>query len=209
MGRNKYPEQTLEKIIITAARLFMEKGYEQTSIQDILDATELSKGGLYHHFRSKDEILEAVMQKRVQYVGSIFHDIIRDTKADNAREKLKSILAQISTDTKTHTLDMALTSHIDPHFVVNGMQSCMQQDAPIISRLIMEGIEDGSLQCEQPALCAEVFLLLMNYWANPTLFQRTSAETEERLHYLQYIMRQLGLDILDDDMIQQIISIYA
>ena len=38
MGRNKYPEQTVEKIIITAARLFSEKGYEQTSIQDILDA---------------------------------------------------------------------------------------------------------------------------------------------------------------------------
>ena len=47
MGRNKYPEQTVEKIIITAARLFSEKGYEQTSIQDILDALKLSKGGLY------------------------------------------------------------------------------------------------------------------------------------------------------------------
>ena len=46
MARNKHPEQTLEKIVVTAARLFVEKGYEQTSVQDILDATGLSKGGL-------------------------------------------------------------------------------------------------------------------------------------------------------------------
>lgn len=72
MGRNKYPEQTVEKIIITAARLFSEKGYEQTSIQDILDALKLSKGGLYHHFKSKEEILEAVIQKRAQYVFDSF-----------------------------------------------------------------------------------------------------------------------------------------
>ena len=50
MARNKHPEQTLEKIVETAAQLFVEKGYEQTSIQDILDVSGLSKGGLYHHF---------------------------------------------------------------------------------------------------------------------------------------------------------------
>ena len=52
MGRNRHPEQTLEKIVDISAELFAKKGYEQTSIQDILDATGLSKGGLYHHFKS-------------------------------------------------------------------------------------------------------------------------------------------------------------
>ena len=52
MGRNRHPEQTLEKIVDVSAELFAKKGYEQTSIQDILDATGLSKGGLYHHFKS-------------------------------------------------------------------------------------------------------------------------------------------------------------
>ena len=55
MGRNRHPEQTLEKIVDISAELFAKKGYEQTSIQDILDATGLSKGGLYHHFKSKDD----------------------------------------------------------------------------------------------------------------------------------------------------------
>ena len=47
MGRNRHPEQTLEKIVDVSAELFAKKGYEQTSIQDILDATGLSKGRLF------------------------------------------------------------------------------------------------------------------------------------------------------------------
>ena len=202
MGRNKYPEQTVEKIIITAARLFSEKGYEQTSIQDILDALKLSKGGLYHHFKSKEEILEAVIQKRAQYVFDSFHELIRNTKAENAKEKLAD-------DSETHMFDKVLSSQVNPYFVVGSMQASMQQDAPTLCELIEEGIRDGSLQTTQPALCSEVFLILLNYWANPVLFGRNCAETKERLNYLQFVMRQLGLDILDDNIIASLAKAYG
>ena len=109
MARNKHPEQTLEKIVVTAARLFVEKGYEQTSVQDILDATGLSKGGLYHHFKSKEQILDAVMQRRIQYVNKRFQELIRNTPDKNAKEKLKKILGQLAADAETHALDQALT----------------------------------------------------------------------------------------------------
>ena len=52
MPRNKYPEQTVEKILDAAALLFLQKGYQNTTLQDIIDATKLSKGAVYHHFRS-------------------------------------------------------------------------------------------------------------------------------------------------------------
>lgn len=209
MGRNKYPEQTVEKIIVASSKLFMEKGYEQTSIQDILDMTKLSKGGLYHHFKSKDEILEVVMKKRVQYVNSRFQDIIQHTQGENAKEKLKRILYQIGTDTKTQSLDKVLTTHINPHFVVSGLQNCMAQDAILVGQLFEEGVKDGSLQTTQPALCSEVFLILLNYWANPVLFGRNYLETKQRFTYLQFVMCQLGVDILDDHLIETMLKAYA
>ena len=220
MGRNKYPEQTVEKIIITAARLFSEKGYEQTSIQDILDALKLSKGGLYHHFKSKEDIMDALIKrqtdaiflgakKRAQYVFDSFHELIRNTKAENAKEKLKKILLQLVDDSETHMFDKVLSSQVNPYFVVGSMQASMQQDAPTLCELIKEGIRDGSLQTTQPALCSEVFLILLNYWANPVLFGRNCAETKERLNYLQFVMRQLGLDILDDNIIASLAEAYG
>lgn len=58
------PTQTVgsrQEILRTAARLFRERGYDATSMNDISTALKLSKGGLYHHFRSKDEILFHIM----------------------------------------------------------------------------------------------------------------------------------------------------
>ena len=64
MARNKHPEQTRNFILETAFRLFIEKGYERTSIQDIIDQLGgLSKGAIYHHFKSKEDILTAVCER--------------------------------------------------------------------------------------------------------------------------------------------------
>ena len=60
MARNKHPEQTVQKILDVSLKLFGEKGYEKTTIQDIVDALGMSKGAIYHHFKSKDDIIEAL-----------------------------------------------------------------------------------------------------------------------------------------------------
>lgn len=61
MARNKYPEVTVEKILEVAERLFGEKGYDDTTIQNIIDGLGgLTKGAVYHHFKSKEEILDAL-----------------------------------------------------------------------------------------------------------------------------------------------------
>lgn len=209
MGRNKYPEQTLEKIVDTSTRLFCEKGYEQTSIQDILDALHLSKGGLYHHFKSKEEILEAVLNKRTQYILDMLHDLIENTEADNGKERLKKIIHCLLTDASAHALDAVMTSQVsNPYFVVSGLKTCVNQDAQVIAGLIQDGVDDGSIQTDNPKFCAEVFLMLFNFWINPTLFGRGAEETKERLMYLRSLMCLVGLDVIDDEFIDQFIEGY-
>ena len=64
MARNKYPELTVEKILDVAQKLFLEQGYEQTTIQDIVDNLGgMTKGAVYHHFKSKEEIINALADK--------------------------------------------------------------------------------------------------------------------------------------------------
>ncbi len=58
--------QTKEKIIETSLHLFSVKGYYNTSINDILEATQLTKGGLYGHFKSKDELWQAAYDRAVE-----------------------------------------------------------------------------------------------------------------------------------------------
>lgn len=56
-------DQTRERILIEAARLFQKKGFQTTSLSDILTATNLKKGALYFHFSSKDEIALAALER--------------------------------------------------------------------------------------------------------------------------------------------------
>jgi AcrR family transcriptional regulator len=55
------PVDSRQEILRTAARLFQQRGYDATSMNDVAAALKLSKGGLYHHFQSKDEILFEIM----------------------------------------------------------------------------------------------------------------------------------------------------
>ena len=61
MPRKKNPKQTLENIVSIATELFVEKGCEKTSMQDIVNALGMSKGAIFHHFKSKEDILNAVI----------------------------------------------------------------------------------------------------------------------------------------------------
>ena len=76
VARNKHPEETVQLILDVAFRLFIEKGYEHTSIQDILDHLGgLSKGAIYHHFKSKEDILVAVIDRMTAESNGMLADI--------------------------------------------------------------------------------------------------------------------------------------
>src|ERR1700736_4830482 len=59
--RQEPRQEPRQEILRTAARLFQQQGYDATSMNDVAAALKLSKGGLYHHFQSKDEILFDLM----------------------------------------------------------------------------------------------------------------------------------------------------
>ena len=90
MARNKHPEETVKLILDAASKLFVEKGYDGTSLQDIINETKLSKGAIYHHFSSKEEIFERICGQ-IGEANSARLAGIRDDKHLNGREKLKEI----------------------------------------------------------------------------------------------------------------------
>lgn len=205
MSRNKYPEQTLEQILSVSAKLFTEKGYEKTSIQDIINVLGMSKGAIYHHFKSKEDILEAVMGQQFSYAAKLLRNLINNTDAPNARLKLIKILEIMVADQDAHSIDGVLSTQIkNPQFVLTGIKQGVKNDAPIISEIMIQGQEDGSITTEFPRECAEVFMMLVNIWINPILFERKLSETVTRLLFLQQMMRMLGADIVSDQLIHKI-----
>ena len=90
MARNKYPEETVRKILDTAERLFIEMGYDRTSLQEIIDETGLSKGAIYHHFASKEDIFYAVCDRIGRRNAEVLSQV-RDAPGLNGLEKLRAM----------------------------------------------------------------------------------------------------------------------
>lgn len=90
MGRYSKSEQTRISIIERSAPIFNKKGYTGTSMKDIMEATGLTKGGIYGHFKSKEEIALAAFELNVQKVTSRIAESTQ--RVESARDKLRYIL---------------------------------------------------------------------------------------------------------------------
>jgi TetR/AcrR family transcriptional regulator, transcriptional repressor for nem operon len=76
-----------QQIVAAADRLFQERGFENTSFQDLADASGVPKGNFYHYYRSKDDVLDAVIARRMSVLDALIAQV-----EERTRDPLKRIL---------------------------------------------------------------------------------------------------------------------
>lgn len=79
-------ESNRQRIVEAADELFYTRGFHQTSFRDISDATDIPRGNFYYYFKTKEEILTAVVDARVQTFGDIMKDC--EQKSDDPKERI-------------------------------------------------------------------------------------------------------------------------
>lgn len=213
MARNKHPEETVNLILDVAFRLFLEKGYERTSIQDIINELGgLSKGAIYHHFKSKEDILVAVTDKMTAESNKMLA-AIRDSSELNGKDKLRTIFKEsIRRPVQDEIFTVAPNLGNNPRLMYSILRETIDDAAPNYIRPIIEqGIADGSIQTEYPEELAELIILAANIWMNPMLFEDSEEKSYRKFMVFGQMMRGFGLDILDEEMLdrlQELASIY-
>ncbi|MCI8284398.1 MAG: TetR/AcrR family transcriptional regulator [Firmicutes bacterium] len=203
MARNKNPEETVSLILETAYRLFMEKGYEYTSIQDIIDNLGgLSKGAIYHHFKSKEDILIAVVDMMTDESNKILAEI-RDRADLSGKEKLKTIFKfSINRPVQDEIFTVAPNFNNNPKLLMLMLQDTVYEVAPhYILPIIRQGIADGSIQTDYPEQLAELIIIVANIWTNPMIFDNTAEESHNKFMLFKQMLEGFGLDIVDEEML--------
>ncbi len=211
MARNKHPEETVNLILDAAFRLFLEKGYEHTSIQDIIGQLGgLSKGAIYHHFNSKEDILIAVTDRMTAASNQMLADI-RDRKDLTGKEKLKTIFREsIRRPVQNDIFTVAPRFCDSPRLLFSLMRR--SSDLPnYILPIIRQGMTDGSIQTEYPEQLSELILLAANVWLNPMIFDSSVEESCRKFMVFRQMLQGFGLDIVDQEMLdrlQELTAIY-
>lgn len=206
LGRNKYPEVTVERILNVATKLFLEKGYENATIQDITNTlADLSKGAIYHHFKSKEEIINAVIDRINRDVHAKYYNI-KVSKDLSGLEKLKKLF-YISLGNSNQEIVIKVLPNLlkNPKILALQLDSTINELAShLIEPIIIEGIEDGTIKTEYPKELAEVISLLANIYINPLIFNCTAEELYRKCLFFKHILSCLNIDIFDDTLISMV-----
>ena len=199
MARNKYPEETVKRILDVAEELFMTRGYERTTMADIVDGLGgLTKGAVYHHFKSKEDIFEAVFERANRpVIGRI--ERIMDDRSLTGHQKLLALDAA-SSDGPSAEMWRAMRLSADPvrhaRILAREYADVIETAHRYIEPVIREGIADGSIACAHPREAAEAMMLLSNLWVVPLFCPLTEeAEYGRRVEVFMDITRMLGIDL--------------
>lgn len=202
--KNRYDsEQTVRDIIDVATTLFTEKGFEKTSIQDIVNGLEgLTRGAIYHHFASKEEIMIAVIRKRLPLTDFYYEDKL--VSEIDGKSKLRALLVESLKSLKKEQQNEILKNN--PRIFMEILRINTEVVAPQIKKILDLAFEDGSLAVESTKEVSEVLMLLVGSWFNTILYPDTDEQFEAKLHVLKRILDGINLDLLDETAIQAIVG---
>ena len=153
------------EIVETAQSLFYRKGYEQTSIQDIIDAVGIAKGTFYYYFHSKQELLDALVDRISVQIIQDLEPMMNDDRL-SAIEKFNRLISD-STEMKFENRDV-LKSYLQVYYQEDNaiMRERMQMEstrqiAPLLAKIIHQGMAEGIFLITIPGICAEIILQII------------------------------------------------
>lgn len=166
----KKPDIRRDEILNSFQRLIYTKGYEEMTIQDILDDLQIAKGTVYHYFDSKHALLEALIEGIKQRVEKPLLPIIHDPHL-SAIEKLQGFfntLDQLRIANKAEVVKLGRVWYSDENAIVRQKvdDAVVKQRAPLLTEIVHQGIQEGALTTAYPDQAGEVILSLLQGMGN-------------------------------------------
>jgi len=156
----KKPEERREEIIEAARQLFLTRGYDNTTMRDVMRHLQIAKGTIYHYFKSKEELLEAV----ILYVAEVEiarQKAVLESSDGNALQRLECLIMSSANghDEEGHAElleHLHQTSNAGMHIKLLALLVTMQ--APLYAQLFQQGCNEGLFSTDHPLECAELLL---------------------------------------------------
>lgn len=158
----KTAEERKNEILDVAEELFSAKGFDATSTNDIINAIGIARGTLYHHFKSKEEILDAMIERMILTLVQQAKEIISDKRIPLLERLTKSIRA-LNVESAIGVEVMAQIHKPQNALLHQKLQKrLMAEVVPLIANLIEEGCEEGIFATPFPGEAAEMVMIYSN-----------------------------------------------
>jgi AcrR family transcriptional regulator len=167
----KDPDERRHELIACAQRLFYSKGYERTTVGDIVAELGVAKGTFYYYFDSKLAILETMVDEVISQSIMLLHEIVADETLSVLEKWARAfqVVAAWKAERKAELLVMLHVMHMDENLILRyKMQArAVQLLSPEFARIIAQGVEEGVFETEFVEESAGITLSIMQSLADP------------------------------------------
>ena len=178
----KKPEERRGEIVAAARELFQKKDYERTTMQDVMNTLGIAKGTIYHYFKSKEDLLEAVVENTVDEYITGMQELLNESEG-SALDRMQILitsgdLVEVHEEIYEH---LHRPGNIGMH--TRQLAATLSRLAPLYASVIQQGCQEGIFQTEHPLECAEFLLASIQFltdagfypWSQEDLMRRAMA----------------------------------
>ena len=176
------------EILDTAERLFTIKGYEKSTVNDIISEVNIAKGTFYHYFKSKEEVLNNIVSRYKDIVVSRAEEVVNNNNL-SLEEKLMHLFLSMNINDKA---DIQILDEL--HKTENSLlhQKTLNQlirvMAPILVKVIEEGMEEKIWRCTYPLEYMQIFLVSALTLTDDGIFE---LETDSKMNVMAALISLL------------------
>ncbi|WP_167957073.1 TetR/AcrR family transcriptional regulator [Anaerosporobacter faecicola] len=192
----KEHNERLNEILDTAQKLFVQKGYMKCTVNDILTAIGIAKGTFYHYFKSKEEVLDAIIGRTADLVYQRAQSIAEQSNLSPEEKLLQVFLAMRVTD--AISVELIDQMHCSENSLMHQKTLTAMVDAivPVLVAVTEEGNEKGIFHCPYPKEYMQIFLVSSLNLLDDGIF---TFEPEEQQMVFRALISVLGKMLGIDD----------
>lgn len=192
MRITKSYEERRKEILDVAEALFVSKGYIKTSVNDILSNIGIAKGTFYYYFKSKEEVLDAIIDRFISAGIKAAEEIVEDDTLSVHEKFLMMVTAQKpNTDTKKEMINqLHEINNYEMH--QKSLVETVKQLSPIMAKVVEQGIEQGLFHTPYPKEAVEFLLVASSFIFDEDIFDW---QPDEIMHKVEAFIHTMEVNL--------------
>lgn len=187
----KEHDERKNEIIDTAAKLFMEKGYEQCSITDILNSIGIAKGTFYYYFKSKEDVLDAAVNKMSAQILTQAQEIAAKREVPPLDRVIQVLFTLRVTDHAGKALIQEMHKSNNALLHQKTLVSIITMLTPVFSKIVEEGNAAECFHCAYPEQSVQILLSAALSLLDDGIFRLDKDQTAKVFEALVYAMEKM------------------
>lgn len=187
----KEHDERKNEIIDTAAALFIDKGYDQCSVNDILNSIGIAKGTFYHYFKSKEDVLDAAVNKMSVQIFTHVQEIAAKKEIPPLDRIIQVLLATRVTDHTEKALIEEMHKMQNALLHQKTLVSIITMLTPVFTEIVEEGNTSGIFQCKYPQESIQILLSATLTLLDDGIFQLDQVQTTKVFEAIVYAMEKM------------------